>query len=413
MNIVLLNDDFPPHGQSSVSGIVTDTTKVLQRMGHTITIIHTHHTSISPEITLHDNVISLPVSYRKTLRHYLCLYNPKITKLLTEVLQKLKPDIVHAHNIHTYLTYDALRIARKYTPNVFITMHDVMSFNYGRLNTKRFLDSEEEGVRTTPLDHIQQAGLQYNPLRNCIIRHILRKNVTTVCAVSHALQHALDTHGIPRTQVVHNGVDIHFWKNDGAGAEYFRNKHHLEGKKILLFGGRLSRDKGSTPLLHALNRVRALVPNVMLVVLGHPKRWEGLLQEAHVPADLSAHITTIDWLSREDLRAAYSAANVVTTPSLCLDTFNLMNAEAMACSTPVIGTCFGGAPEVVEDGGTGFIRNPLKTEEYAEALVTLLADDTLAKHMGEAGRKRVETKFSMEKCVETYLNIFADSLNCS
>jgi len=411
MHIVLLSDKYHQPGASA--GVTAMLAEGYAQQGHRVSVITSHRSEEESTIRNQDYVISLPISYSLKLRHYKCLKQKHVSRMLDDVFRELRPDIVHAHNIHMYLTYDALRIARKYTKNVFITMHDAMNFNYGRLNTKRFLDSEGKDVRTTPLDHIRQAGLQYNPLRNCIIRHILRKNVVKVCAVSHALKSALDVHGIPRTQVVHNGIDTNFWKADRKGAQRFRKKNRFEDRKIILFGGRLSRDKGSTPLLHALNRVRALVPNVMLVVLGDPKRWKGLLQEAHVPANLSAQITTIDWLSREDLRAAYSAANVVTTPSLCLDTFNLMNAEAMACSTPVVGTCFGGTPEVVKDSATGFIRNPLKTEEYAEALVTLLADDTLAKHMGEAGRKRVEKKFSMEKCVETYLNIFADSLNCS
>ncbi|OGJ55147.1 hypothetical protein A3D11_03695 [Candidatus Peribacteria bacterium RIFCSPHIGHO2_02_FULL_49_16] len=395
MNILLLNDDFPPHGKSSVSGIVKDVAQQLKTKGHAVTIITTHRTNISPKIIREGNVISLPISYRTSLRHYFCLYNPKVARLLAQELRKIKPDVVHAHNLHTHLTYHALAVAKRFTPHVSITMHDVMSFSYGRVATKNFLDSEGQDVHTDLFDHIRQAGLQYNPLRNMCIRFMLRRNATRVFAVSNALKRALDAHHIINTEVRYNRIDTHFWRNDEEGAVRFRKEHRLEDRKLILFGGRLSRDKGSTPLLHALNSIRKNIPNVFLIVIGNPVSWEGLVREAQIVEDLSQYITCLNWLSKEELRSVYSSADIVTTPSLCLDTFNLMNAEAMSCETPVVGTCFGGTPEVVENDVTGFIRNPLHIEEYTDALQKLLTDDVLAKNMGKAGRKRMEELFDI------------------
>ena len=182
--------------------------------------------------------------------------------------------------------------------------------------------------------------------------------------------------------------------------------NNIACKKVMLFGGRLSRDKGSTPLLHALSKIRKAIPNVMLLAIGNPKTWAGLHKEAAVMEDLSPYIRNIDWLPKEGMRAAYGACDVVTTPSLCLDTFNLMNAEAMANSKPVVGTCFGGTPEVVENGVTGFICNPLHTDEYANLLLTLLSDDALAVKMGKAGKERVEKLFTVERQTEKYLALY-------
>jgi glycosyltransferase involved in cell wall biosynthesis len=95
---------------------------------------------------------------------------------------------------------------------------------------------------------------------------------------------------------------------------------------------------------------------------------------------------------------------VVTVPSLYLDNFPTVNLEAMNAGKPVVGTCFGGTAEIVVSGETGLIVNPRNTLGYAQALVRLLNDSALAKEMGEKGKKRVETVFSLEKQAEAYLS---------
>ena len=407
MKILLLNDRYPPRYKSSVANITKGLSEFYREQGNEVTVITSHRLDASEQIIREKNVVSLPIDYRTSLRHYKSLRQSKVSKLLDKEIARVAPDVVHAHNLHMYLTYDALRIARQHTSKVFVTMHDAMSFNYGRLMTRQYLASEGKDTHTTASDHIRQTGLQWNPFRNRIIRKALEKNTTKVVAVSNALKEALDAHNIPRTCVVHNGIDVASWESSKEEVDIFRNEYDLEGKKIILFGGRLSRDKGSTPILHALAQVKDTVPNVLLLVIGDPKRWEGLVQEAGAK-DVSGYVRCIDWLSKEEMRAAYGACDLVTTPSLCLDTFNLMNAEAMANSKPVVGTCFGGTPEVVENGVTGFICNPLKTEEYANILATLLSDDTLAKKMGQAGRERVEQFFTVKKQAENYLKLYQE-----
>ncbi|PIR50060.1 hypothetical protein COU79_01505 [Candidatus Peregrinibacteria bacterium CG10_big_fil_rev_8_21_14_0_10_54_7] len=405
MKILLLNDGYPPRYESSVGTITANLAAEYRRLGHEVAVITSHGPDVSGKILHEGDVVSLPVDYRSSLRHFKALKQSQVSNMLEGEMARIRPDIVHAHNLHQYLTYDALRIARAHTERVFITMHDVMSFNYGRLMTRRYLASEGKDVHTTAWDHIRQSGLQWNPIRNHRIRKTLEANATKVVAVSHALKKALDAHALPRTCVVHNGIDVASWEATEKETDAFRKEHKLEGKKIILFGGRLSRDKGSAPLLHALTQVKKAVPNVLLLVIGNPKTWGGLVQEAGAK-DAASSALCIDWLSKEKMCATYGACDLVTTPSLCLDTFNLMNAEAMANRKPVVGTCFGGTPEVVENGITGFICNPLKVEEYANLLITLLLDDALARKMGEAGRARVERLFTVEVQAQKYLELY-------
>ncbi|OGJ71110.1 hypothetical protein A2454_02845 [Candidatus Peribacteria bacterium RIFOXYC2_FULL_55_14] len=405
MKILFLNDDYPEEGGSSVAGVVRTLDHGLTEAGHEVYVIATHRKEKHPSIIRRGHIVSIPASYRQSLRHYHCLRIPAVSKMLDGEIAKIRPDVIHAHNVHQYITYNALRIARKHTDKVFITLHDVMSFNFGRLATDRFLKTEGQDVRTSWIDHLKQAQLQWNPLRNVIIRNIMNANVKEVFAVSAALKRALDAHGIPRVSVVPNGIDAASWVVSPETVDAFKTKHDLHGKKVILFGGRLSRDKGSTPLLQALQAIRGSVPNVALLVIGNNDRWEGLLREAGAE-NFRDCIRCPGWMTMEEMKAAYGSADVVTTPSLCLDTFNLMNIEAMALGKPVVGTVFGGTPEIVVNGVTGFICNPLKTEEYANHLLTLLKNDTLAEKMGRAGRERVEKLFTMERQAQKYLNLY-------
>ena len=84
--------------------------------------------------------------------------------------------------------------------------------------------------------------------------------------------------------------------------------------------------------------------------------------------------------------------------------------EAMASGLPVVVTNVGGNPEVVVDGETGFLVPPKNPEKMAEAIITLLKNKELAKKMGVAGRKRVEEKFSLERMVREYEEIYRNLL---
>ena len=69
--------------------------------------------------------------------------------------------------------------------------------------------------------------------------------------------------------------------------------------------------------------------------------------------------------------------------------------EALAVETPVIGTELEGKPELIIDGETGYLVPPRNPEALAQAVLRMIENPARAKAMARAGRKRVETEFSL------------------
>jgi len=77
--------------------------------------------------------------------------------------------------------------------------------------------------------------------------------------------------------------------------------------------------------------------------------------------------------------------------------FGMVFIEANACGKAVVGGKAGGTPEAIVDGKTGFLVDPLNLSEISERLIQLLANEDLAKRLGDEGRKRAEREFSWPK----------------
>jgi glycosyltransferase involved in cell wall biosynthesis len=85
--------------------------------------------------------------------------------------------------------------------------------------------------------------------------------------------------------------------------------------------------------------------------------------------------------------------------------FGLVFLEAMSLGKPVIAACVGGTPEIIVNGVTGFLVAPDDLQGLELRLTQLLQNETLRGEMGEAGRKRVEEKYSFVRYRERLMEI--------
>lgn len=402
MRIVLLQDDFPPFAKGGAGIVTASFAHELMTHGHELTVI-TAVQNISLVGSFREEgmrVERIYSDYPQRWRSWRSLYNPSTVSAIKRILAEVKPEIVHAHNIHYHLSYWALRLARRNGARVFLTAHDVMLFHYGKLHS--FIDPKHSECRTawdyrvSAWQQLREYRLWYNPFRNVIIRRLLQ-NVNKIFAVSKALKDALSQNGISDVEVLRNGIDMEKWNAPSKHAEEFVQKYKLEGKKVFLFGGRISSLKGGSVILAALRDIVRAEPDAVMLLLGTRDAYVEKLEKQAVVWGMGDHLVSTGWLSGDELRAAYRTATLVAVPSLYLDPLPTVVLEAMAYGKPVVGSCFGGIPEMILDGETGFTVNSYDNSALVVRIVELISDQEKSDTFGRAGQRRVEKDFSLEQ----------------
>jgi glycosyltransferase involved in cell wall biosynthesis len=166
-----------------------------------------------------------------------------------------------------------------------------------------------------------------------------------------------------------------------------------EGRVILTVGRWLANEryKGMDTLITALPRLLTRWPELQLVAVGDgdDRVW---LEELAEKNGVNRHVHFLSGLSFQELSACYEACEMFALPSRG-EGFGLVYLEAMARGKPVIGGAHGGAPEVIEDGVTGYLVPHGDAAQLATSIETLLSDPALAQKMGGRGRQRVEREF--------------------
>jgi glycosyltransferase involved in cell wall biosynthesis len=109
---------------------------------------------------------------------------------------------------------------------------------------------------------------------------------------------------------------------------------------------------------------------------------------------------------RSELLQIYERAGAAVFPSFA-EAFALAPLEAMSRACPTIYTRRCSGPEAIEDGRDGLLVDPARPDEIADAILRLLADPSLAARIGEAGRRRVASDFSVDRARRRNEEFFA------
>jgi len=170
--------------------------------------------------------------------------------------------------------------------------------------------------------------------------------------------------------------------------------------------GRFVAYKGYADLLEAARLVEKAMPGVHWVLVGDGELREALEAQSRA-LGMEAQVHFGGW--REDIPDILAACDLFVLPSLS-EHFGRVLIEAMAMARPIVATGAGGVPEIVTHGETGLLVPPAQPEALAEAVLTLLEDPAQAARLGRAGRRRVETEFSLSRHVESVEALYREIL---
>jgi glycosyltransferase involved in cell wall biosynthesis len=164
---------------------------------------------------------------------------------------------------------------------------------------------------------------------------------------------------------------------------------------IVLFSSRMTAAKGGYFLIQAISRILKENQQVHFVFAGSEleQPWKSLFEEQGIGPEF---YTFLGYLPYERLPALYSRAAIYVCPSLC-ENLPARMLEAMSCEVPVVATGIYGIPEAITHGENGLLIPPGDEKSLALAILSLLADKSLRRRLGEKARQTVQEKFDWRK----------------
>lgn len=203
------------------------------------------------------------------------------------------------------------------------------------------------------------------------------------------------------------GVDASRFKPNADARSRIRHLLNIHNNdKVVLFLGRLNRDKGVLDLARAFAVIAARIPEVMLVFVGPDEK--GLNPALHeILTDCISRVRFVEMTQvPEDYMAA---ADVFALPSY-REGFGSAIIEAAACGVPAVASRIYGLTDAVVEGETGLMHEPGSVAELVTKVEQLLQDDLMRQKMGESARTRAQTRFATQCIVDAQLAFYREAI---
>jgi glycosyltransferase involved in cell wall biosynthesis len=200
--------------------------------------------------------------------------------------------------------------------------------------------------------------------------------------------------------VIPNGVDLSRFEDAQMSASPFQAMGIGPGTPVVLVVSRLNPLKGLESFLEAAALVAPAFPSARFVIVGdtnpNERAYWSVLTSLTEKLGMAERVTFAGL--RQDVPQLLAAATVSVMPSLNEALSNVL-LESMAAGAPLVATRVGGTPEAIEDGVSGLLVPPGDPRAMASAICRLLEDPVRAGKLGQAARRLINERYSMERMV--------------
>jgi len=304
------------------------------------------------------------------------------TRTLNEILNKEKIDVLISQSSSGVEVFRKIKNIKK------IAISHGSSF--GELETRfKTIKSLRNFIRFVILD-IKMTFLGW------IEDFMLFKNSNKVVCVSLLVKKRLNRE-FPffkdKFVVIDNGVDIDKFK-------VAKPKALSKKDFIILFVGRVVKEKGVELLLNALADLNSKMQYKLVVVGGGPdlENYKKIAKGFGIFADFVGEV------SNKDTVKYYQMADIFVLPTLRQEGFPMVLAEAMGAGLPIIASRIGGIPSAIKDGQNGILVSPSSKEDLSRA-ITLLYQDKKFKERLSNNSLESSIKYSRKAMTASYLNL--------
>ncbi len=325
--------------------------------------------------------IDLPVPHFAGLRSPVLLVREfqkwrRFQRLFTKYLERESPDLIYANSPHAAIASEPV-LTRAHLPLVWQIPDLIKDKPLNRLLLQRVF---------------------------CASRAII--------AVSRATADSVVKLGADRLRVhiAHCGVDVAKFDFAARTAGAFRAELGLSAAvEVVGMFGQITHWKGWHVLVEAVPLVVRLFANTRFVFVGRTMVKSDVTYIARLKARLlnlgvDQYVTWTGY--REDVDRVMTDCDVIVHASVQPEPLGSIALEGMAACKPVICTEGGGIKEAVQDQETGLVTPPNDPVALANAINRLLANPALRAQMGTKGRQAVEARFTHERRVQTFVDVF-------
>jgi phosphatidylinositol alpha-mannosyltransferase len=204
--------------------------------------------------------------------------------------------------------------------------------------------------------------------------------------VSRPALRLIGKHFADRYRIIPNGVDCEFFGKGQPIADL------NDGKRNILFLGRLEKRKGLPFLLEAYAKIKPAFPDIRLVVVGGDGGLRAVC-ELYVERNRLADVVFTGYVPDEAKPDYYRTADIYCAPNTGGESQGLVILEALAAGAPIVASRIDGFRDVLTDGEEGFLTPPRDSDALADAIRRLLWDADLRDKMGQ---KAVKTASSYD-----------------
>jgi 1,2-diacylglycerol 3-alpha-glucosyltransferase len=439
MRILIATETYPPN----VNGAAIATAriaKMLARRGHKITVVMPSATKKRNKVQDENlTVYGLESVLFNKAQGLHTSPKPLNSADISKIVKEAEPDIIHIATPGTPISQTTIRIARKmqipvigashitaqnllpYLPDVFdkeviryfpdfVNMvnprlqvsHRAMRIAqkmHGPINARRQIAAENFFQNIKLPDQIEK--VLSNGVWKMYVKwySMLDLIITPTPAAADMLRKLKIKTNI---EVISNGIDLNKFKPDNDG-EYLKKRLKLPKNNVILFLGRLDKEKNVDVLIKAVKILKDTF-DFHLVIVGKGTKEASLKNLAKELGVLDRIIFT-GHLPKKDLPNIYKIADFFVMPGIS-ELQSLVTMEAMASGLPVIGANAVALPHLIKNGKNGFLFKPGDEQDLAKKIKMLLESPEKRRKMGKYSHKLIK-KHDINEVIKRTEKIYA------
>ena len=398
MRVLMFGWEFPPFNSGGLGTACYGITKALSKKGVEINFVLPKNLGITENFL---NVIStnLPKVKIKEINSLLVSYSTSYSykRKFLSASEKNKDNDYCGDLIEEVYRYSLLAkdIASRIDHDIIHT-HDWMTFPSGveakKVSGKPFIAH----IHSTEFDRC--GGHCVNPVVFKIEKNGIRKADRVITVSDFTKNRVLEGCEINggKIDTVYNAIDKSEFGNISDDENFF----NLNGKKVVLFLGRITLHKGPDYFLRVAKKVLNKNKDVIFIVSGSgDMEYQIIEQAAHL--DIADNVLFTGFLRGEQLKKIYKMANLYIMPSVS-EPFGITPLESLASKTPVIISRQSGISEI--------LNNCLKvdfwdTDEMANKILVVLENKELEECLADNGFTEID-KFNWDNVAEKIIEIY-------